>query len=511
MASRSAAAAMQTAEITHTTAASTVCAARRLALRSGTAENSARAEVREPVKTTTGRAFERADWRLLEHVRSGFPHGWIERPGLAAVSGGADSLAMLELLADARGGEGMTVAYVDHGTRPEAAFEAAWVAASARRRRAAFVKLDGRGSGRSEAAMRERRYRALGECARHMGAHWIATAHTADDQIETLLLRLLRGSGRRGLGGVAPVRGRLVRPLLGSRRTDLRAFLVRRGIGWCEDPSNRDRSYARNRLRHDVIPAIEEAFGEDCLRRLPELADRWREEDRFLDSEAARFQAFATVGVDSAALDLRALAETPPALQPRVLRAWFARASGGHVLSLAQMTCLEALSRRHHGCEEIFVAGVRLVREYSRLRACRDIRDRPPVFAIPVDLSQPGRLEGPGGTWSVSIRPRPSGEAPPFRSIAYEAIDLDAAAFDHPLELRPLREGDRVPAECGSGHRAVRDMMIDRKVPQGARSDWPVLATPESVVWVPGITLGEAIRPGDRSNRVRLTWRRLKI
>ncbi len=469
--------------------------------------------MREPVYRPPAGGLEREDYRLLELLRSGFPDGWLERPGVAAVSGGADSMAMLELLAEARGGAGLTVAYVDHGIRPEAAFEAAWVAGAAHRLAAAFVRLDASGRGAGEAELRERRYAVLSECARRAGATWIATAHTADDQVETVLLRLIRGAGRRGLSGMTAVRNQIVRPLLAAKRRQLRDFLLRRGIGWCEDASNADPRYARNRLRHEVVPVIERAFGKDCLHRLPEAAARWREEDRYLEAETARFLAFAVSNAESGPrLDLVALNQAPPALRPRILRAWFERVSAGRTLSLAQLSCLEALAAGRAGSREARIAGVWLTREYDCLEVRRQRDDRANGFAIPVDLSQPGELEGPGGKWCLSIRPRPSGEAPLARSIALEAIDLDAAAFDQPLALRPVRHGDRARAQWGEGHRTVRDMMIDRKVPQRARHDWPVLATPESVVWVPGIALGEGIRlAGPHGQRVRLTWRRLKM
>lgn len=193
---------------------------------------------------------------LTALVRQGFGSPPPRRIGLA-LSGGGDSTALLHLLADWRdaGGPEVAAVTVDHGLRPGSAAEAAEAARAAAALGIAHDILAWRHDGRGnlEASAREGRLRLIAGWARARGIGDIALAHTADDQAETVLMRLARGSGVDGLAGMAPMRGhdglRWWRPLLAARRPDLRAYLAERGIGWAEDPMNDDPTFARVRAR----------------------------------------------------------------------------------------------------------------------------------------------------------------------------------------------------------------------------------------------------------------------
>ena len=139
----------------------------------------------------------------------------------------------------------------------------------------------------SEAALRTQRYAALRDMAAASGARSIATAHTADDQTETVLLRLLRGAGRRGLSGIPASRDDIIRPLLGERREMLRTLLDELSVEWVAGSSNLDPRYARNRIRHAILPAIAEQFGADATAHVPRMAARWAAEEDYLDGEDA--------------------------------------------------------------------------------------------------------------------------------------------------------------------------------------------------------------------------------
>lgn len=187
------------------------------------------------------------------------------RPGdrvLAAVSGGADSVALLHLLADLRRVLAVDLAagHVDHGLRATAAEDADFVGDLARSLGLPFllrrIRCEARGQSPEQAA-REKRYEALHDMAREAGATRIATGHTATDQAETVILRLLRGSGPLGLAGILPAtRQGVVRPLLCATREEVRDFLRSRGLDWREDPSNSDRRFLRNRVRGEVLPLL---------------------------------------------------------------------------------------------------------------------------------------------------------------------------------------------------------------------------------------------------------------
>ena len=184
-----------------------------------------------------------------------------------ACSGGADSVALTRALAELRGrrgfGFGLRVSHVDHGLRPGSDADAAWVVrlAASLRLESDVTRVRCDGPGNLEQRARERRYAALAAAAARHGAAAVLTAHTADDQLETLLMRLVRGAGPKGMAGMPAERAlgggvRLVRPLLGVGRRALRAFLAERGSGFVHDPTNDDATRLRARLRRDVLPVL---------------------------------------------------------------------------------------------------------------------------------------------------------------------------------------------------------------------------------------------------------------
>jgi len=463
---------------------------------------------------------------------------------LVAVSGGSDSMALLELLALARARRSLrlTAAYVDHGVRAQAAVERAMVRASAERHGIAFVELqiERRDEAKatdettpSESWMRERRYAVLEELATRIGTDLLATGHTYDDQIETVLFRFLRGSGRRGMAGIPQHRDRIVRPLLGTRRERLRSFLRERGVAWLEDHTNNDLGYTRNRLRHSVIPAIERELGVGALDHLPQAAQRWRVEEDHLATEAGRWTGFCSRAAgpgESPTLDLVALDEAPAAIRARVLREWLGHAAGGRSISMAQLAALEAIAGHGHGAADgsregtkvAEIAGVTVRREYDSLRADADppagTRPEPAghvappeSFRLDVDVARRSTFHAPSGTWQITVDPTPHGPARIAASPCRQELDLDAAGLGWPLHLRPLAPGDTIRTASGA-ESSIRDIMVDLHVPQRVRDDWPVLATQDQVIWVPGIALSGEIGVSTRTRQaVRLAWQRASL
>jgi tRNA(Ile)-lysidine synthase len=214
---------------------------------------------------------------------------WTDRGVVVAVSGGADSVALLRVLAaseEYRPGQ-LIVAHFDHRLRPGSADDARFVADLASRLElpfelgeadvASLAKAEGDGI---EAAARKARYRFLEEAADRHRAHFIATAHTADDQVETVLHRILRGTGVAGLQGIREVRaffGRqdlyVVRPLLGVRRKEILEYLYEIDQPFCEDPSNADARFTRNRIRHKLLPVLEHSFNRNVVEAILRLSD----------------------------------------------------------------------------------------------------------------------------------------------------------------------------------------------------------------------------------------------
>ncbi len=302
---------------------------------------------------------------------------------LIGVSGGADSLALLHALAALRCQHPLelTAVYVDHGLRPgESEGERVLVQEYAAALGLTFVALRVDVTARAardglslEHAAREERYRALRGLAARIEAPIIAVGHTADDQVENLLLRLLRGAGRRGLSGMRPHEGDLVRPLLAVTRAQVLEFLAHLGIRYLEDSSNSDLRFWRNRLRHEVLPGLEKSFNHGCRQAMLRSAAILAEEDALLAdlTRAALPQVLRQeeLAGERCVLDRRALLALHPALQRRVIEQvlWHLGASVRHEHILAVLEL--ARSQRGRG-EKHLAGGLRVGRLRDDIVCC---------------------------------------------------------------------------------------------------------------------------------------------
>ncbi len=243
-------------------------------------------------------------------------------PVVVACSGGADSLGLL-VLAHAAGLEPVAV-HVDHGLRAHSADDADVVAHAAERLgvewRTMRVNVDL--GGNLEARARDARYRALADAREQIGATAILVAHTADDQAETVLINLLRGSGISGLAGMARRQGHVVRPLLHVRRAAVRAVVTRAGLPIAEDPTNADRRWQRAWIRHDVLPMLEHGSHRDLVPILVRQAEIFRAESDFLDGLGDDLIERAGGCTSDAALETRVLANAPLPIARRAIRRW---------------------------------------------------------------------------------------------------------------------------------------------------------------------------------------------
>jgi tRNA(Ile)-lysidine synthase len=227
-------------------------------------------------------------------------------------------------------------AHLDHRLRPESGEDAAFCRSLCDRFgipfRTAVADVRARARrerGGLEQAARRERYRFLHEVRRDTGAVAIAVAHTRDDQAETLLLRLLRGAGATGLGGMRPRRGRIVRPLLAVSREQVLAHLAERGLSWREDATNRDLGPLRNRVRHELVPYLEARFNPALRRGLARTARLLADEAAHLRSEAdGLLDRISRAEGDEIVLERAALAEAPPAVGRAAVRQALRRAGG---------------------------------------------------------------------------------------------------------------------------------------------------------------------------------------
>ena len=450
-----------------------------------------------------------------------------ERVGLA-VSGGADSVALLRLLLRLRRelGAVLAVVHFNHQLRgAESDADERFVADLAARHSLELHSASGEVATYAaekhlsvETAAREMRYTYFRRLLRESPLDRIATAHTLDDQAETVLLRLVRGAGTRGLAGIYPelpvpgsrspekstshsdVRGQreasIIRPLLGTRRRDLEAYLRAMAQDWREDSSNRDLRHGRNRVRHGILPRLERHLNPAVRQALAETADLARAEENYWAQEVARVlpqvsdrAASARPPAAGTTLRLAALLALPLACERRVVRA------AAESLGLR-------LEFRH--VEEILAVGAGSVtsanlpdgwvvsRKQRGLRFERaGPKPAPPDYEYRLPL--PGRILVPeAGMWLEAVR------VPAGAGAGYNPDHLlDAAMVSNELRVRNWRAGDRFWPAHTKAPRKIKELLEPRHLRGAERKLWPVVVSQEEIVWVRGFPASERLRPRD--------------
>ena len=402
-------------------------------------------------------------------------------PLVVAVSGGADSVALLLLLSSLAPDLGLDlhVAHFDHRLRPRASAKDAAFVADLAQSHGATIRI-GRADRRptSEDDARELRYAFLRRAAQETGATLIATGHTQDDQAETVLLHATRGSGLAGLAGMRPKRDDIVRPLLHIGRADTVTICADAKIAPREDSSNRDLRYARNRIRRRVLPELERINPQAraALARLAEAAAEVSDDRR---DAAERALAAATTGDR---IDLQALAG--PHRDDALALAWH-RATG-RPLSSGHRRALGGLVATYDGSAALDLPGGRALREYGRLRIRTTGSAAGPAEPVdrPEQLLDLDRVVEWGG-WTIRLR------------ASEPAADVLAVrAPDAALVVRSRRPGDRI---AGRLRIKVQDLFTDAKVPARERAGHPLVATVAGEVWwVVGLKHASAEASGGR-------------
>jgi tRNA(Ile)-lysidine synthase len=388
-------------------------------------------------------------------------------PLLVMVSGGGDSVALLDVAM--RLGAQVSALHVNYGLRDDAELDEALVERLCGEREVPLtVERVTLPEGNTQEQARDARY-ALAE---RLAVGDYAAAHTASDQAETVLYRLAVSPGSRALHGMAPRRGRLVRPLLGVTREEVREYLRARKLEWREDPSNADRRFARARVRHDVLDALRE-LSPAAERTIAETARQLRDEADVLDAVVS--EAMSDLG-GGPAISLDALREQPPAVRRLVLRrlAEAATGSAGQPRSLSRREADEILALAERGTKSLDLGGgLRAVAEYGTLRFTRSGEAAVPE---PVSLAVPGRARF--GDWEVE-------------ASAGGPADVTVSRLGPKLTVRAWRDGDRMrPAGLG-GSKSLQDLFTDRKVPRALRHALPVVETDGEIVWVAGVAVDE--------------------
>jgi tRNA(Ile)-lysidine synthase len=478
--------------------------------------------------------------RVLETVGR---HAMI-RPGDRigiGVSGGADSVAMLRIFAELRAELGIAVfiLHFHHQLRgAEADEDERFVKALAKEFHLEFEsgRADVAGEARLhgwnlEDAARRMRYQFFAAAAETRGLKRVAVAHTANDQAETVLSHLLRGTGPTGLAGIYPTAGLIIRPLLDLGREELRAFLSKLGQPWREDATNQDTSRMRARIRHQLIPLLVRDFDAAAVVRLSRLAKYAREDETFWRAlEGERFHSLAS-RESSATISLRVadllsplpamltenegagrnavpLSAPTMAMTRRLVRRIFSELQGGREqLTSRHVDSVLDLATKSQSGAKIDLPGVCVERIFDRLRfssalsAHEVVQDGEPTrqncdFAY--TIPRPGRLE-PACIVVAEIQRRINLKLvdwPPAQSdtvLGWGALDFDRVQW--PLVLRNWRPGDSYRPHGSRRARKIKRLLLQSRVPRSARGSWPVLASEGKVIWASGYPVAEDLAP----------------
>jgi tRNA(Ile)-lysidine synthase len=395
---------------------------------------------------------------ILRTIRA---HGLVQTGErvVVGVSGGPDSMALVHALSRLAPRLGIEVeaATVDHGLRPEARAEAqlvrTWIEALGLAWHGLRVDVAAARQGRAslQDAARRARLGALEELGARRNAR-IALGHQADDQAETVLFRVVRGTGLRGLAGIPYRRDPFIRPLLDATRGDVRRYLARHRVPSIEDPSNADARFARARIRHQILPALA------------------------VENPRVR-EALVALAAAARAAGVPAREALPADLNRRAFEV------------------IDGLRARAAGTRRVDVSGGRVVEvAYGQVHVAPRATSTPAAEPAPVAVAGAGVYALVPGAPGVRVSTGTGVET---------AAQFDADALAWPLVLRARRPGDRMRPRGGRGSRKLSDLLIDAKIPRGARDELPVLTTSDDVVlYVPGLRPAEAGRPSAASKRL---------
>ncbi len=414
-------------------------------------------------------------------------------------SGGADSAVALAGTAAVLGPGRVRALHLNYGLRPDSGEDEETVrglcAAIGVELSAVRAAIDD--TGNVQAAAREARYRAAEDLRAETGAGAIVTGHTRTDLAETVLYRLASSPGRRALLGLAPRSGRVVRPLIGLSRAEVRGIAEREGLPFRDDPSNDQPLYARNRIRAEILPVLSElapASEQTIAATWAELA----EESEALEQLAERALDELGAGGEAVAAPAAGLAELHPALRRIALRRLAERSAGRPVaLGPERAAQIMRLAESPEGGAVELGGGVEATVEYGHVRFGSGSQGLGEAI-----LAVPGSCVV--GSWELRAELLEGRPAPP----GPEAAALDAAKLGPELSVRGWREGDRMRPLGLDGTKSLQDLFSDAKVPRSLRHSLPVVVAAGEIAWVAGVAVSEEFKlSGDTERAALITAR----
>jgi tRNA(Ile)-lysidine synthase len=434
---------------------------------------------------------------------------------VVGVSGGPDSVALLHILASLAANRSLrlVVAHLNHKLRGIAADqEAAFVRTLAdrsglpgeiRSQDAAKFALEERLS--LQEAARTMRYAFYDEVAAKYSAGKIALGHHGDDNAESVLIHLLRGTGPLGLTGIPPVRnGRIIRPLMGVTRRQILAFLRRGGFEYMQDCSNADVKYLRNRIRQELLPYLRERYNPNIASALNRLSSILRDEENFWKETVE--QIFQDLLLEQApgrvTLPINGVANLRPALRHRLVRHVILSVKG----DLRRLACVhvEAVDRLVQASESWghldLPSGVKVIRDRQEISFFSKLPEEIVSFEYDIPGIQTTLIKEIGVVIKLSQCHR--SEAPHPKTLPPMTALFDLATVTFPLKARSLKPGDRFRPLGMGGLQKVKSFFINQKVPRSKRRRCPILLSREKIIWVGGYRTDDSVKITEKTERI---------
>lgn len=341
-----------------------------------------------------------------------------------------------------------------------------------------------------EETARQLRYDFLNSAAQRTGCRRIATGHTLSDQTETVLMRLMRGSGLRGLCGIYPlVEGGIIRPLLSLKRVDILNFLGECGMAYRLDESNSDQRFLRNRIRLELLPLIREKYEPGIESQIHRLTSILREEEAFMEQRVREKSAETLVRLEGSwALSLSRVKNLDIALQRRLVREFLRRIKGD--LRRVSLEDVERILKMRDGDVFAFKEGISLERENGIIRRAARVEERSGYSLIwrGEDMLE---IESPDLRFiSRTLRKKPG----PKDYDDRKRVWLDSGKASFPLQVRSRRDGDRYRPLGAPGSRKIKEVMREKGIPRAIRARLPLFVSQGEIVWSPGLPVGEAFK-----------------
>ena len=454
--------------------------------------------------------------RVVKTVRA---RGLFE-PGhhlLVAVSGGPDSVALLTLLHRlvARWRLRLTAVHFNYGLRGhESDEDQAFVTSLCEALQVPLrcVPLDARTRPQRvslQAQARDARYSAMARLAEAVGANRIVVGHTADDQAETIVLWILRGAGITGLAGMPAQReGMIIRPLYEVRRREVLEYLDATGQAYRQDSSNAKPIYARNRIRHQLVPLLNQ-MAPAAVNALCRMGDLCREDDRYLEDQTVSLWASLVQpdGAGGYAIDRLRLQAQPLALQRRLLREVFRRLHPmRRAPRLATVEAVHRLLSSKGGGTRRCAGGVRIrATQFSLLVQRANAVVLPHASEVILErhsVQIPSVIEWAGTRQRIRVQEETAEAAHQVADSLGWMMIVDADLLPYPLQIRSWRAGDRfVPSGMKGRSKKLQDYFVDRKIPVSQRGRIPILDSPQGIVGVLGFRPDERFQVSDRTRR----------